>query len=100
MRAGAGIGQRGRPDAVMAGHPDSSTRLVVAAGSGSCIHLDYLSFGAHRKKNYREARHDLPTHILTVLWEVYALSAAMLARKVKRPLFTIIHDQQEFWRLS
>ena len=43
---------------------------------------------------------DIPTHVLTVLWADYALSAAMLARKLKRPLVTIIHDQQEFWAPS
>ena len=43
---------------------------------------------------------DLPTHILTVLWEYYSLSAAILAQKIKRPLITIIHDQPEFWAPS
>jgi hypothetical protein len=33
-------------------HPDSTSGLVVAAGSGSCVRLDYLSLGAGREKNH------------------------------------------------
>ncbi|MCW2284299.1 hypothetical protein M2323_002152 [Rhodoblastus acidophilus] len=43
---------------------------------------------------------DLPTHILTVLWGVESYSAAMLARRIGRPLIAIVHDQQEFWAAS